>query len=347
MVRRVRITKEVHAGGGPGALFMLGDARVGLAELGRRGLRARAVYMDPPFLTGKDFGQYQDRLKREELMELLRAVSHACRELLLPDGSLYMHIDHRINAHCRLMLDEVFGEDNFRNEIIWAYSTGGRAKNHFSRKHDTILLYSRGRKMFFCPQAVALPRSQERANHMRRGVDEQGRAYASIRSGGKEYRYYDDEGVPPSDVWSDIAHLQQKDPERTGYPTQKPGKLLERILLASSQAGDWVIDPFSGSGTTLHTAHRLGRRGAAVDASAHALLSLRRRMIGSAMEILYIKEEVPEPQGLELRWGDVPGADICMVGVRQGETFFADEGVGGVPCMLVQCGECIGFYDAT
>ena len=94
---------------------------------------------------------------------------------------------------------------------------------------------------------------------MRRGTDADGREYSAILSAGKEYRYYDDEGVAPSDVWDDIPHLQQRDPERTSYPTQKPEKLLRRVILCASRPGDAVLDVFSGSGTTLAAAHKLGR----------------------------------------------------------------------------------------
>ena len=258
--------------------FFQGDARDALRWFLDRGLRARVAYLDPPFLTGKDFGAYRDAMRREDWVELLRDVLVLCREALTEDGSLYLHIDHRTSAYARLLLDEVFGGDCFLNEIIWAYQSGGRSTRHYSRKHDTIFFYGRSGHTFFRPHLVGLPRGEARSNHMRRGVDDAGRAYSSIRTAGQEYRYYDDELVPPGDVWTDISHLQQRDPERTGYPTQKPLRLLERVLLPSSEEGDWVIDPFCGSGTTLHAAHRLGRRGFSADVSPASLDAVRARL---------------------------------------------------------------------
>lgn len=268
-------------------LFFAGDAREALAHFLIKGERARVAYLDPPFLTGRDFGAYRDEADRESLLQTLGETLALCREALCEDGSLYLHIDHRLSAHARLLLDRIFGEARFLNEIIWAYQSGGRSTRRYSRKHDTILLYGKGKDSFFCPSAVGTPRGQARSNHMRRGTDEQGRTFSAIRSGGKEYIYFDDELVPPGDVWTDIPHLQQRDPERTGYPTQKPLRLLERVLLASSREGDWVIDPFCGSGTTLAAALRLNRRGFGADTSPEALAAIQKRLPQEALTVIH------------------------------------------------------------
>ena len=178
-------------------------------------------------------------------------------------------------------MDEIFGESNFLNEIIWSYQTGGRARRFFSRKHDVILFYRKGRKYYFNLEGVPVSRLDTRRNHMKRHVDADGRVYRSIKSGGKIYTYYDDEPAFPGDVWDDVSHLQQKDPQRTGYDTQKPLRLLERVILSSSRPGDLVCDLFSGSGTTLEAAWLNGRRCVAVDMSGHALETTRRRMNGA------------------------------------------------------------------
>ncbi len=286
------IRREAFEGSGPGGLFLFADALDGLRALKEEGVSPRLIYMDPPFLTGKRRAEYRDDMPRGELLAILDKAARLCREMLKPDGSLYLHVDHRLSAHCRLLLDDIFGENCFLNEIIWAYKSGGRSLTHFSRKHDTILLYGMCPKPYFNPGAVALPR--ESGNHMKRRTDETGRSYRSIRSGGKEYRYYDDEGVPPSDVWTDISHLQQRDPERTGYPTQKPLALLKRMVLASSEAGDTVLDPFCGSGTTLAAALDEGRQGITIDASEHSLATVRKRFVGMRMEYRYLKEATPK-----------------------------------------------------
>lgn len=254
--------------------------------------QAQCVYIDPPFMTGdsfkrrRSFGEsgwrtgrqsvvlpaYEDKFDtREEYLPFLRALIQRAKALLAPTGVFCLHLDWRNAAWGRILCDEIFGEKMFLNEIVWAYESGGRATKRFSRKHDTILLYSRGRKYTFDISKVALARSGARKNHMRRQVDEKGRSYSSIRSGGKEYRYYDDAPVYPGDVWTDISHLQQRDPERTGYATQKPLKLLERLLKPVVNPGDLVIDLCCGSGTTLVAANRLGCRYVGVDQHADAL----------------------------------------------------------------------------
>lgn len=261
--------------------------------------QVQCVYIDPPFMTGDSFARrrcfgqkgwqtgspapeysaYSDRFaNRASYLAFLRGLVENAHQLLAPTGVFCLHLDWRAAAHARLLCDEVFGEDRFLNEIIWAYESGGRAKRHFSRKHDVILLYARSRKYRFDLTKVPLARGSVRRNHMRRQVDENGRAYRSIRSGGKEYRYYDDTPVYPGDVWTDISHLQQRDPERTGYATQKPLKLLERLLRPVVQPGDWVCDLCCGSGTTLAAAQQLGCRFAGLDMSPEALLIARSRL---------------------------------------------------------------------
>ena len=254
--------------------------------------RVQCVYADPPFMTGdryycrRPFGKkgwktgspapqyetYVDRFDGEEdYLRLLRRIIENGRELLRETGVFFLHLDWHMSARGRLSCDEIFGPDRFLNEIIWAYESGGRAKRWFPRKHDTILMYARSEKYRFDLTRVPIGRKEQRKNHMARGVDEDGRTYSWIRSGGKEYRYYDDEPMYPGDVWTDISHLQQRDPERTGFATQKPRKLLERLLLPVVKEGDWVADPCCGSGTTLVAAQGLGCRFAGMDPNPAAL----------------------------------------------------------------------------
>lgn len=200
--------------------------------------------------------------------------------VLKPTGSLYHHCDYRAVHHVKVMLDGILGESSFLNEIIWVYESGGRARRHFHRKHDTLLLYAPGAvggAYTFNGAAIAAPRNRcpacgsERTkwNNLKKHDDGTGRVYRTIRSNGKEYRYYDDEPTTPSDVWH-INHLQQKDPERADYPTQKPLALLERIIKVSSNESDLILDPFAGSGTTLVAAQSLDRRWIGIDKSESA-----------------------------------------------------------------------------
>ncbi len=266
----------------------------------------RCIYIDPPFNTGGNFfmrqkmGEkdwagnisslkvpaYPDRTgSREEYHAFLRSLILSARALLDEQGVFFLHLDQRESARARILCDEIFGEDHFVNEIIWAYQSGGRTMRRFPAKHDNILFYRRGRTMHFDLKAVPLPRKENRKNHMRRQTDENGRTFRTIRSGGKLYTYYDDEPVYPGDVWSDISHLQQKDPRRTGYDTQKPPRLLERLLLPVTLPGDTVGDLCCGSGTAGAVAAELGRPFLMTDLSPVAVLTARRQVIGCDLTV--------------------------------------------------------------
>lgn len=289
---RIRCTEELHQNGGPGRFIHARAESVLDRLIDEYGGTVQLIYLDPPFGTGDTFHlrlgkgkkslklpAFEDRLEEGAYLEWMRGILTACRQLLADSGSLYLHIDYRTSAQLRLMLDEIFGKANFMNEIIWSYKSGGRSTRHYPRKHDTILFYRKSAKVFFNISAVGTPRGPERRNHMKRFIDEEGRICFTIRSGGKLYTYYEDTPIYPTDVWSDIEHLQQRDRERVGYGTQKPEALLRRILLASSRPGDLVMDLFSGSGTTAAAASKLGRRFVVVDASPFALYTLRARQL--------------------------------------------------------------------
>ena len=225
---------------------------------------------------------YHDSLTREAYIEKMRAVLVNARALMASDALIFVHIDWRMHPYLRLLMDEIFGESNFRNEIIWAYQSGGSARRYFPRKHDVILMYSKTKDYDFHIQDVAEVVPGGRENHMKRHVDADGRVYRSIRSGGRVYTYYDDDPVVPGDVWTDVNHLQQKDPQRTGYDTQKPLKLLERIVRSSSRPGGLVMDLFVGSGTTADAAVKNGRCFLAADVNPLSMQLVRRRTDGAA-----------------------------------------------------------------
>ena len=291
---------ESH-GTGEGGLLLQGDA----AQLSRRLLsefagQVQCLYIDPPFLTGDVFqhrmrvgeegwrtGRHQivlpayvDRYpNKEAYLAFMREMLTLAHGLLRETGVFFLHIDYRMHAYLKILCDEIFGEKSLVNEIIWVYQTGGRAVKHFSRKHDILLFYKKGEEYFFDITKTPISRVENRANHMRRHVDEQGRTFRTIRANGKTYTYYDDEPAYPSDVWTDVSHLQQNDPQRTGYDTQKPLRLLERILLTTTQPGDLVADICCGSGTTLAAAAKNGRRFLGVDAGAGAVSVSRKRLL--------------------------------------------------------------------
>jgi site-specific DNA-methyltransferase (adenine-specific)/adenine-specific DNA-methyltransferase len=281
--------KEVYCKQTPGA-FYLRDVNLLLPTLLKQYAgNIQLIYLDPPFQTGDTFyiklngdtikrPAYEDTLDRQEYLCFMRRVLTGCHALLHDEGAIYLHIDFRMVAHLRLLLDEIFGEKQFCNEIIWAYRSGGRSKAHFSRKHDTILFYRKTAKGYFDIKSVGSQRGAARRNHMRRSVDANGNVSYTIRTNGKVYAYPAHSLIYPSDVWADIPHLHQRNPERIGYATQKPAALLERIILASSRPGDTVMDLFSGSGTTAAVANKFGRRFIAADCSPYALFALRHRL---------------------------------------------------------------------
>ena len=290
MFEQVKAEREIYGNGEN--LLVCGSVMKLPEEVRALAGKAQCVYVDPPFMTGEKFMRrrpygekgwktgtpaprypaYDDRYTSEkQYLRLLRRVISVGKMLLNDTGVFYLHLDWRMSAQARIMCDREFGKTRFLNEIIWAYESGGRSKKTFSRKHDTILLYAKGKDYFFDLTRVPLPRGDGKRNHMARGRDEQGRMFSRITSNGKEYRYYDDEPVYPSDVWNDISILQQRDPERTGYATQKPLKLLERLLLPVTNPGDLVVDLCCGSGTALEAAQQLDCRFAGLDVNPEAV----------------------------------------------------------------------------
>lgn len=311
---RIYCKAEHHEIGGPGTFFLARSEKLLPKLIEEYKGKIQLIYLDPPFGTGDSFQRkgekddgsriplFRDDMPEAEYLKWMRVILMGCHALLSPTGSLYLHIDWRMSAKLRLMLDEIFGQDNFMDEIIWGYKSGGRATRFFPRKHDTILFYRKSRRVYFNIAAVGQPRGPERRNHMKQFVDQDGRVGFSIRSRGKLYTYYEDDLIYPSDVWTDIEHLQQKDKERLGYATQKPEALLERIILASSREGDLVCDLFSGSGTTAAVAVKNGRKFLAVDASPLALITLRKRLLALASRPTLLDEPGAAIHSLDLNY---------------------------------------------
>ncbi|TMC18659.1 MAG: site-specific DNA-methyltransferase [Chloroflexi bacterium] len=250
------------------------------------------IYIDPPFMTGRTFttGEqlaYHDTWHNnlDSYLQWLYDTLVLLHQLLAETGSLYIHLDWRTSHYVKVMLDEIFGSSSrhegagFKNEIIWHYQSGGRFQKYYARKHDTILLYSKSAQYCFHRERVGERRGPSKRNHMRKEVTSDGSVTWTIRSGGKVYAYNEDSLITPSDVWSDISHLHQRDPERTGYATQKPEALLERIILASSEENGLVLDCFCGSGVTPAVAERLGRRWIACDKSELAIDMTSQRLL--------------------------------------------------------------------
>lgn len=198
--------------------------------------------------------------------------------ILKPTGSLYLHIDHTAHAYAKAMLDAIFGRRNFRNEIVWASSGWNKQMStHLERRHDAILFYAKSREHAFATPTRPWESRGEYVRKRKQKVltDDEGREHVlSDGGGGKRVRRYLDDamayGVPLDDVWV-IDKLNNSDKtERTGYPTQKPLALYERIVKASSNQDDLVLDPFAGCATTCVAAERLSRRWIAIDVNSEA-----------------------------------------------------------------------------
>ena len=230
-----------------------------------------AIYIDPPFGTGVTrHGRghtYADRTDDPEAFVawLLPYLEHSRRALTVT-GSLFVHLDYRAVHYVKIALDRLFGRDQFVNEIVWCYAVGGKGRRGFGRKHDTILWYARGTDWAFYPEAVRVPRRG--GSHMRvvDGIQEK-----TDRKTGRIYRYPVAAGKVPEDWWTDVETLNHSDRERTGWPSQKPERLVERILRAVTGPGNRVADWFAGSGTTAAVAQRLGRGFIAVDREPAAI----------------------------------------------------------------------------
>ena len=263
--------------------LICGDNLEELAKLPKESVDL--IYIDPPFFTHKQYEvvwkdeaevrSYKDRWEGgiEHFISWLKPRVKAMYEVLKPTGSFYLHCDWHANAHIRIMLDEIFGEENFQNEIIWAYRTGGATKKRWSRKHDTIYFYTKSNKYTF---NLTKERIYYEKPFFTSEKDEQGRWYADVL---------------PVDVW-EIPAVINVSKERVGYPTQKPEALLDRIIKASSNKGDVVADFFCGCGTTIAVAQQLGRRWIGVDISPTAIKVIQRRLDKGGERTLGAKEGV-------------------------------------------------------
>ena len=198
--------------------------------------------------------------------------------ILKPTGSIYLHCDPTASHYIKMCMDAIFGRKNFRNEITWNYSTSGRAKSFFAKKHDIILLYTVSKNGYWSDYRI--PVSEKYLNSHYRQVDEQGRRCRIRVDAGKTRIYYPDEGMICNDWWNDIPYVNSQAKERTGSPDQKPLALYERIIKASSNEGDLVLDPFCGCATTIIAANSLKRRWVGIDRRVDARYHIITRLMG-------------------------------------------------------------------
>ena len=269
------------------------------------------IYIDPPFGTGsirrgghqRPDSQYRDVPgDPERYVPWLGPRLAHCRRVLAPHGSLFVHLDYRAVHYVKVELDRIFSRARFVNEIIWCYAVGGKSGRRFGRKHDSILWYGRTADYAFFPDAVRVPRRS--GSHMRVVRTEDGELVQekTDRKTGKVYRYPVANGKVPEDWWTDIEILNRSDSERTGWPTQKPERLIERIVKGASAENSLVADWFCGSATTGVVAQRLGRRFIMVDSGEAAIECAAERLAASGSTLAQ-KGAPPRDIALET-WSD-------------------------------------------
>ena len=200
-----------------------------------------------------------------------------CKKALKPTGSIYLHCDEKASHYLKMVMDEVFGYDSYKNEIIWCYK-GGNATNKFRKKHDTIFLYTKTDSYTFNADSTRIPYSSKILDMAQR--DDSGKLYYKTGQNPSGKIYLHPEGQLPYDWWDDIpSGTMVHGKDMTGYPTQKPIRLLERIILASSNEGDTVLDPFCGCGTTIIAAQKLNRFWIGIDLNREAYDALEKRFM--------------------------------------------------------------------
>ncbi len=320
-----------------GNMLLRGECLSACAYLKEQGIEVDLVYIDPPFASGADYAKkvyvrrnpkvaeaisqaeseldveelkafeekmYGDVWDKERYLNWMYENLMAIKSVMSSRASIYVHLDWHIVHYVKILMDEIFGEDNFRNQIIWSYPGRERlSENKFQSKHDTILLYGKSEEAKLNPIKKEWTR-EDRIVALRRKIykDEDGREWfweTRSQADGKEpVKTYLDEYVAKggalNDVWNDIQFLRGNDPERVDYATQKPEALLERIIKASSDEGMLVADFFGGSGVTSAVAQKLGRHFIHNDIGINSIQTTRDRLqaLGASFDIKEVRDGV-------------------------------------------------------
>jgi len=292
-------------------LLIQGDCLSACAYLKQQNIKVDLVYIDPPFASGANYAKkiylrneekskveaedntigeevmYGDIWQKEDYLNWIYERLLAIKDVMSETGSIYVHLDWHIGHYVKILMDEVFGEENLRNEIIWHYDIGGVSSKDFRKKHDMIFRYSLSEEYLFNETRLKTL-NPDRYNQ----EDEYGKYY--IYYGEKRYM---DQGTLADDVWTFVREeefrtLNSQAKERENYATQKPEKLIERIINTSSEPGMIVVDFFSGSGTTAKVANDLNRKFISCDVGINALQTTRDRLVkaGASFDILKIQD---------------------------------------------------------
>jgi len=271
--------------------------------------KVNLIYIDPPFATKRDFMKdtvraYTDRVVGAAFIEFTRKRLILMKELLAPDGIIVVHLDQKKGHYIKIILDELFSEGNFQNEIIWRYGKMSNAKRRFPQNHDTLLVYSKSETFTF--NQVKDSQSEYRARFIRYLTNNKV-LYKSVKTSddklilgrikkvekdlGRSIRDtdilfdFDEEFKTQDDVFYDISIIKGNAAEKVNYPTQKPEALLARIIKTYSNDGDLVMDAFAGSGTTLAIAEKFNRKWIGIDCGKLSIYTIQSRMLSIKSEV--------------------------------------------------------------
>lgn len=278
------------------------------------------IYVDPPFFSKADYNMqvkinskcieetvkikqtvYTDTWNEgiESYLRMICIRLFMMRSLLEESGCIWMHLDWHVAHYVKILMDEVFGMDNFVNEIIWNYKSGGTSNKRFARKHDTLLFYGKSNKYYF-----------------------QAQKEKSYNRGFKPYRFkgvkeFEDELgwytlVNMKDVWQ-MDMVGRTSSERTGYATQKPEALLERILRSCTKEGDLCVDFFGGSGTLAVTANKMGRQWLTCDIGKNSIAGIKKRLLQNEANYKFIKEKELEKESFQLFFDIKRNKELCKI----------------------------------
>lgn len=243
--------------------------------------KVKLIYIDPPFATQDEFKNkngvkaYSDKKKGSEFIEFVRRRLILAKEILAPDGTIFVHLDQKMSHYIKIVMDEIFGKHNFRNEIVWKYTGSRSPNNDFANKHDVILRYTKTNNYTFNP--IFEEYSENSIGRFDK-EDENGKYKITNRNGLMYKTYLNEEGKRIEDVWN-IPILMKNSNEYIDYPTQKPEELISRIISSATNEGDIVLDFFGGSGTTAITAEKLNRKWITCDIGKFSYLTIQKRLL--------------------------------------------------------------------
>jgi len=269
-------------------LLICDDNLKALDDLKKQDIKVDLIYLDPPFFSNRHYEvvwgdeaevrSFKDRWAGgiHVYIEWMRERIVKMYDVLKDTSSFYLHCDWHASHYLKVMLDEVFGHRNFKNDIIWCYTAPTNTRKNFPKKHDNILKYTKSDKWIFNYKDISIPYSEETIARTHRGAGDTG-LYLDKDPETKHKQRLKPKGKIPEDWWI-IPRLQGNARERLGFPTQKPEALLERIIKTSSNKNSLVLDPFCGCGTAMAVAHKLNRKWIGIDISPTAISLIEKRL---------------------------------------------------------------------